>query len=49
MGSVHDPEDGAVVAKTLFGAAAVYGVFLVFCGSQVWLGSGRRGGGEVRL
>jgi ribonuclease kappa len=37
MGSEEDPEDGAAVAGAVFGAVAVYGAFLVFCGSQAYL------------
>lgn len=37
MGSVNDPEDGAAVAKTVFGAVFVYLAFFVFCGAQVFL------------
>lgn len=37
MGSIADPEDGKAVAKTVFGAVAVYLAFFVFCGAQIWL------------
>lgn len=37
MGSINDPEDGAAVAKTVFGAVFVYLAFFVFCGLQVIL------------
>lgn len=37
MGSIEDPEDGAAVAKTVFGAVFVYLAFFVFCGLQVVL------------
>lgn len=37
MGSISDPEDGAAVAKTVFGAVFVYLAFFVFCGLQVVL------------
>lgn len=37
MGSTTDPEDGAAVAKTVFGAVFVYLAFFVFCGAQVLL------------
>ncbi|CUM48496.1 uncharacterized protein AC631_02313 [Debaryomyces fabryi] len=35
MGSIDDPEDGAAVAGTVFGAVFVYLAFLVFCGLQI--------------
>lgn len=35
MGSVNDPEDGAAVAGTIFGAVFVYLAFFLFCGCQV--------------
>ena len=35
VGSINDPENGKEVAKTIFGAVIVYGVFFVFCGCQV--------------
>lgn len=37
MGSVNDPEDGAAVARTVFGAVIVYGLFFLFCGYNVIL------------
>ncbi|KAK7520764.1 hypothetical protein IWX49DRAFT_595698 [Phyllosticta citricarpa] len=37
MGSTEDPENGPVVAASVFGAVAVYGVFLVFCAGQAYL------------
>lgn len=37
MGSISDPENGKAVAKTVFGAVAVYLAFFVFCSSQIWL------------
>lgn len=39
MGSINDPEDGKAVARTVFAAVGVYAVFLVFCGSQVFINS----------
>ncbi|PQE27044.1 Pyridoxamine phosphate oxidase family protein [Rutstroemia sp. NJR-2017a WRK4] len=36
-GGVDDPEDGAAVAATVFGAVIVYAVFLVGCGFQAFL------------
>ncbi|CAN6609727.1 V-type proton ATPase subunit f [Trichomonascus vanleenenianus] len=37
MGSINDPEDGAAVANTIFGAVFVYLLFFLFCGCQVAL------------
>ncbi|KAB2573599.1 Uncharacterized protein DIS24_g11980 [Lasiodiplodia hormozganensis] len=37
MGSTEDPEDGKAVAGAVFGAVAVYGVFLIFCSGQAFL------------
>ncbi|KAK8169901.1 hypothetical protein IWX90DRAFT_485780 [Phyllosticta citrichinensis] len=37
MGSTEDPENGQVVAASVFGAVAVYGVFLIFCAGQAYL------------
>ncbi|KAF1808408.1 hypothetical protein P152DRAFT_462540 [Eremomyces bilateralis CBS 781.70] len=37
MGSEEDPPNHAAVATTVFGAVAVYGLFLVFCASQALL------------
>ncbi|KAH8602835.1 hypothetical protein B0O99DRAFT_11324 [Bisporella sp. PMI_857] len=37
MGSTQDPQDGAAVAATVFGAVAVYAVFLVGCSFQAFL------------
>jgi len=36
-GSVNDPENGKAVAGTIMWAVLVYAVFLLFCGSQVFL------------
>ncbi|CAH2450732.1 hypothetical protein PP7435_CHR4-0363 [Komagataella phaffii CBS 7435] len=36
MGSINDPEDGAAVAKTVYGAALLYLAFFVFCGAQLF-------------
>ncbi|EOD46678.1 hypothetical protein GTA08_BOTSDO08902 [Neofusicoccum parvum] len=36
-GSTEDPEDGKAVAGAVFGAVAVYAVFLVFCAGQAFL------------
>ncbi|AAS52423.1 AEL262C-Ap [Eremothecium gossypii ATCC 10895] len=38
VGSINDPKDGPAVAHTVFLAAAVYLVFFVFCGSQIYMG-----------
>jgi len=37
MSGVGDPEDGPVVARTVFGAVIVYAVFIVFFGFQALL------------
>ncbi|KAM0699694.1 hypothetical protein Q7P36_000697 [Cladosporium allicinum] len=49
MGSSEDPKDGKGVAAAVFGAVVVYGVFLVFCGSQAFLHQRQRAGGEIAL
>ncbi|ODQ78418.1 hypothetical protein BABINDRAFT_172218 [Babjeviella inositovora NRRL Y-12698] len=36
MGSVSDPENGAEVAATVWGAAFIYLLFFVFCGLQIF-------------
>lgn len=37
VGSIHDPENGRDVARTIFGAVGVYALFLLFCGTQLLL------------
>ena len=37
MGSTEDPKDGGAVAAAVFGAVAIYGAFLIFCGIQALL------------
>ena len=37
VGSINDPKDGKAVATTIMWAVLVYAIFLVFCGSQVFL------------
>ncbi|KAM0719332.1 hypothetical protein Q7P37_005237 [Cladosporium fusiforme] len=49
MGSTEDPKDGKGVAAAVFGAVVVYGVFLLFCGSQAFLHQRQRAGGEIAL
>lgn len=36
MGLITDPENGAEVALTVWGAAFIYLLFFVFCGFQIW-------------
>ena len=49
MGSDEDPEDGNAVAASVFGAVAIYGVFLVFCGFQALLHQRERRRGAIAL
>ncbi|WPH00915.1 Hypothetical protein R9X50_00374900 [Acrodontium crateriforme] len=49
MGSEEDPEDGGKVAAAVFGAVAVYGAFLLFCGSQAFLHQRQSQHGEIAL
>ncbi|OQO04598.1 hypothetical protein B0A48_09520 [Cryoendolithus antarcticus] len=49
MGSTDDPTDGGKVATAVFGAVAVYGAFLLFCGSQAFLHRRQTSGGEIAL
>jgi len=37
MGSTEDPQNGAAVASTVFGAVIIYAVFLVGCSFQAFL------------
>ncbi|KAJ8059093.1 hypothetical protein OCU04_012069 [Sclerotinia nivalis] len=37
LGGKEDPEDGAAVAATVFGAVVVYAIFIVGCGFQAFL------------
>ncbi|AMD20403.1 HDL341Wp [Eremothecium sinecaudum] len=36
VGSINDPKDGPAVAHTVFLAAAVYLIFFLFCGTQIY-------------
>ncbi|KAJ8611444.1 hypothetical protein MRB53_037963 [Persea americana] len=45
----EDPEDGGKVAVAVFGAVAIYGAFLLFCGLQAFLHQRQRAGGEIAL
>ncbi|KAI7114467.1 hypothetical protein KC343_g8209, partial [Hortaea werneckii] len=49
MGSEEDPKDGGKVAAAVFGAVAVYGAFLVFCGLQALLHKRQSRQGEIAL
>jgi len=49
MGSEDDPEDGSAVAGAVFGAVGIYGIFLVFCGSQAFLHQRERRRGAIAL
>ena len=49
MGSAEDPKDGKSVATAVFGAVIIYGVFLLFCGSQALLHKRQTAGGEIAL
>ncbi|RKF54790.1 Uncharacterized protein OnM2_094005 [Erysiphe neolycopersici] len=49
MGSVNDPVDGAVTARTVFSAVIVYAVFLVGCGCQAFLNTREYRRGAIRI
>ncbi|KAL1302589.1 hypothetical protein AAFC00_002967 [Neodothiora populina] len=49
MGSDEDPEDGSAVAAAVFGAVGIYGIFLLFCGSQAFLHQRERRRGAIAL
>jgi len=49
MGSEDDPENGPAVAVSVFGAVAVYGAFLLFCGFQAVLHQRERRRGAIAL
>ena len=49
MGSTEDPEDGNAVAASVFGAVGVYGICLIFCGSQAFMHNWQRRRGAIAL
>ncbi|CAK3832047.1 Pyridoxamine phosphate oxidase family [Lecanosticta acicola] len=49
VGSEEDPEDGGKVAAAVFGAVAVYAVFLLFCACQAFMHKRQSGRGEIAL
>jgi len=49
MGSEENPKDGGKVAVAVFGAVAVYGAFLLFCGCQAFMHRRQSRHGEIAL